>query len=187
MLPVAPQAPAAVPHFAPNQGFYPFGGFPPYFPPPYPYPFYPPPGNEPNAAPYPIPPMHGHVPGPYPNAPAPPLTAQPNLNPNPLGTRPHTPGVACDITPGSAPTSPLKIVLPRPVSLDEFCDHYGIDDEDRARLSKLKVQPGDRRVEKLDREDWQGHAGFAKLSWDDFITKHKLFVTDVRAGKWDTV
>lgn len=78
-------------------------------------------------------------------------------------------------------------MLPRPVSLDEFCDHYGIDNEDRARLSKLKVQPGDRRVEKLDREDWQGHAGFAKLSWDDFITKHKLFVTDVRAGKWDMV
>ncbi|KIK04473.1 hypothetical protein K443DRAFT_57212, partial [Laccaria amethystina LaAM-08-1] len=169
-LPVAPQTPAAVPHFAPNQGFYPFGGFPPYFPPPYPYPFYPPLGNEPNAAPYPIPPLHGHYPGPYPNAPAPPLTTGPNLNPNTLGTRPHTPGVARDIAPGSAPTSPLKIVLPRPVSLDEFCDHYGIDDEDRARLSKLKVQPGDRRVEKLDREDWQGHAGFAKLSWDDFIT-----------------
>jgi len=54
-------------------------------------------------------------------------------------------------------------------------------------LSKLKVQLGDRHVEKLDREDWQGHAGFAKLSWDDFIIKHKLFVTNVKAGKWDMV
>jgi len=110
-LPVTPQAPMAVPHFAPNQGFYPFGGYPPYFPPPYPYPFYPPPHNEQNPAPYPNPPLQGYVPGPYPNAPAPLLTTGPNLNLNPLGTRPHTPGIVCDVAPGLVPTSPLKIVL----------------------------------------------------------------------------
>ena len=47
--------------------------------------------------------------------------------------------------------------------LEEFCIHYAVNDEDRACLMKLKVQPGYQHVEKLDREDWQGHAGFAKL------------------------
>ena len=86
--------------------------------------------------------------------------------------------------PGSAPTSPTKIVLPRTISLAEFCDRYEIDDEDHGCLSKLKFQPGDRRVDKLEREDWHGHAGFSKLSWDDFLSKHRQFIRDVKAGNW---
>ena len=74
-----------------------------------------------------------------------------------------------------------------PVSLKEFYIHYTVDDEDQAHLMKLKVQPGDRCVEKLDHEDWQGHAGFAKLTWEDFLAKHKIFVSDVKTGKWDAI
>jgi len=59
-----------------------------------------------------------------------------------------------------APASPLKVILPCAVSLEEFCICYAVDDEDQAWLAKLKVQPGDWHVEKLDHEDWQGHAGF---------------------------
>jgi hypothetical protein len=88
------------------------------------------------------------------------------------------------VAPGSAPTSPVKIPLPRMISLAEFCEHYEIDDEDQNRLIKLKFQPGDRRADKLEREDWHGHAGFSKLSWDDFISKHKQFVREVKAGNW---
>jgi len=88
-------------------------------------------------------------------------------------------------SPASVPSSPLKIVLPHPISLDKFCEAYKIDDEDIANLMKLKVQLGDCHAERLEREDWHGHAGFSKLSWDDFVQKHKLFVCDVKAGKWD--
>ena len=42
-------------------------------------------------------------------------------------------------------------------------------------------------MEKLDREDWQGHAGFAKLTWEDFLAKHKTFISDVKSGKWDSI
>ena len=100
----------------------------------------------------------------------------------PLSACPQTPVNNRDNAPGSAPTSPLKITLPYPVSLTEFCEHYEIDEEDQARLAKLKFQPGDRRAEKLEREDWHGHAGFSKLSWDDFVAKHKVFVRDIKAG-----
>jgi hypothetical protein len=48
-----------------------------------------------------------------------------------------------DAAPASAPTSPLKVTLPHLVSLEEFCIRYTVEDEDRARLMKLKVQPGD--------------------------------------------
>jgi hypothetical protein len=88
--------------------------------------------------------------------------------PNAGIARPRTPALQRE-NPASVPSSPLKIVLPRPVSLDDFCEAYDIDDEDKANLMKLKVQPGDRRAERLEREDWHGHAGFSKLSWDDFI------------------
>lgn len=139
-------------------------GYPPYALPP---PFYPPP------APYAYPP--------YPAYSQPPFQfMDPRSH---LAVRPQTPGAQ---GPGSAPTSPIKILLPYPISLDEFCQHYEIDDEDRGRLAKLKFQPGDRRVEKLEREDWHGHAGFSKLSWDDFLSKHKTFVRDIKAGCWKT-
>lgn len=129
----------------------------PYYPPPpFAYPPYPPA--------YPQPP-HFHY-------------GDPRSHPS---ARPQTPLAA----PGSAPTSPLKIVLPYPVSLSDFCEKYEIDEEDKGRLEKLKFQPGDRRVEKLEREDWQGHAGFSKLSWDDFVAKHKIFIRDVKAGCWN--
>jgi len=42
-------------------------------------------------------------------------------------------------------------------------------------------------VEKLDHEDWQGNAGFAKLAWEDFLTKHKTFISDMKTRKWDLI
>ena len=86
--------------------------------------------------------------------------------------------------PASAPTSPLKLALPRPVSLSEFCKHYEIDEDDQGCLAKLKFLPGDCQIDKLGWEDWQGYAGFSKLAWDDVIMKHNIFLCDVKAGGW---
>ena len=72
----------------------------------------------------------------------------------------------------------------RLISLAEFCERYDVDDEDQGCLAKLKFQPGDRRIDKLERVDWHGHAGFSELSWDDFLVKHKQFARDVKAGHW---
>jgi hypothetical protein len=102
------------------------------------------------------------------------------------GVRPQTPVAYQHVIdgPGSVPTSPLKIALPRPVSLSEFCEHYEIDEDDQEHLAKLKFHPGDRQIDKLGRENWQGYAGFSKLAWDDVITKHRVFLRDVKAGCW---
>jgi len=86
--------------------------------------------------------------------------------------------------PDSAPPSPVKVQLTRPISLDEFCTKYGIDDYDKERLQKLRFVPGDQRVDKLGREDWHDDAGFSRLAWDDFLSKHKTFLRDVKAGCW---
>ncbi|CAA7264084.1 unnamed protein product [Cyclocybe aegerita] len=85
---------------------------------------------------------------------------------------------------GSAPGSPLKITLTCPVSLGEFCKHYEVEEDDQCRLAVLQYQPGDRHIEKLEHKDWQGHAGFSKLAWEDVLSKHKVFVRDIKAGSW---
>ena len=76
------------------------------------------------------------------------------------------------------------VVLPHLISLTEFCNRYEIDAEDCDRLAKLKFQPGDRHVDKLECEDWHSHTGFSKLSWDDFLVKHKQFVCEIKAGNF---
>ncbi|KAF8165967.1 hypothetical protein B0H34DRAFT_780604 [Crassisporium funariophilum] len=146
----------------------------PYFnnyPPPYGFPGYPP------APPHHYPPQYPYYPPYYQQPPPDPRGHYVNVNGNyPQPLRRGADG------PNSAPPSPVKVVLPRPVALSEFCEHYEIDADDEARLAKLKFQPGDRRIEKLGREDWQGYAGFSKLAWDDVVTKHKVFLCDVKGG-----
>ena len=50
---------------------------------------------------------------------------------------------------------------------------------------KLEFVPGDRGNERLGQEDWQGDAGFTKLTWDHILWKHKGFLVDVSRGLWD--
>ncbi|KIM83336.1 hypothetical protein PILCRDRAFT_88172 [Piloderma croceum F 1598] len=102
--------------------------------------------------------------------------------PAPLHPNPAVPA------PISAPSSPAVVLrLPRPITLHEFCEHYRISTIDEAKLEKLKYMPGDKNVEKLKCEDWQGFAGFAKLGWDKIVGHHRQFVHDVIGGLWDVV
>ena len=121
------------------------------------------------AMPYGYPPPPHFYPPPYPYYQQPPFF-QHGLHDPYLhhGARPRTPVAYQRVADGavSVPTSPLKIALPRPVSLSEFCEHYEIDEDDQGHLAKLKFHPGDCRIDKLGREDWQGYAGFSKLAWD---------------------
>jgi hypothetical protein len=100
---------------------------------------------------------------------------------------PHRP-IAVAPAPISAPSSPAVVLrLPRPITLREFCERYGISTIDEAKLEKLEYMPGDKNVEKLKREDWQGFAGFAKLGWDKIVGHYRRFVQDVIGGLWDVV
>ncbi|PBK87601.1 hypothetical protein ARMGADRAFT_1085272 [Armillaria gallica] len=135
--------------------------------------------------PYGFPPYYGYPPpmlfAPYPHAAhGAHHVAQPYGYPD---DRPCTP-LLHDAT-NSTPNSPMKMVLPHPVSLTEFCNHYFIDDEDKQHLTKLKFQPGDCCLEHLGHDDWQSFAGFSKLPWDDFLSKHKHFIQDVKNRFWD--
>ncbi|KAA1469054.1 hypothetical protein DENSPDRAFT_834586 [Dentipellis sp. KUC8613] len=84
----------------------------------------------------------------------------------------------------SAPASPGTMSNHR-VSLDMFCELYDISPADKVKLEKLEVLPGEKAVETLGRQDWGDIAGFSKLAWDRFITKHRQFRQDLRDGKFE--
>jgi hypothetical protein len=75
----------------------------------------------------------------------------------------------------SAPPSPAKH---HPVSIDEFCTFYSISQAGCKHLGKLDYQPGD-AINKLERIDWNGEAGFAKLGWEHMLGTHCHFLKDV--------
>jgi hypothetical protein len=83
----------------------------------------------------------------------------------------------------SLPSSPNVKSRHRSVSMDEFCTTYSDSASDRERLERLEYCPGD-AIHKLEREDWQGQAGFSKLAWDRILEKHQEFLKDVRQGRW---
>lgn len=105
--------------------------------------------------------------------------------PHILSSRYHSPSLpsGANRTPTtSVPPSPSK--LPK-VSLDAFCDRYGISDDDKERLAKLGYIPGNRNIKTLDRADWKDDAGFATLTWKSILDAHDRFLSDVKKGLWD--
>lgn len=99
------------------------------------------------------------------------------------GVQPSTSIAIPAHTTSPAPTSPAPRPVHRQVTLDEFSAHYSISLADRERLDKLEYCPGD-ALEKLDREDWQGQAGFSKLAWCRMLDVHRTFMRDVKQGIW---
>jgi len=82
----------------------------------------------------------------------------------------------------SGPLSPTKV--PR-ISLEQFCDHYGILDENKVHLMKLGYIPGNRNIKTLDRADWKDDAGFPTLTWQSILETHDRFLADIKDGVWD--
>jgi hypothetical protein len=99
------------------------------------------------------------------------------------GVQPPTPIAIPARTASPIPASPGPKPVHPQVSLNEFCAHYSISLADRERLDKLEYCPGD-ALEKLDREDWQGEAGFSKLAWCRMLDVHRTFMRDVKRGVW---
>lgn len=99
------------------------------------------------------------------------------------GVQPSSPIAVPVQTASPAPTSPNPKPVHRQITLDEFCAHYSIASADRERLDKLEYCPGD-ALEKLDREDWQGQAGFSKLAWCRMLDVHRALMRDVKQGVW---
>jgi hypothetical protein len=92
--------------------------------------------------------------------------------------------VCTEVPTRSLPSSPST--LPK-ITLDTFCDHYKISDEDKARLAKLGYTPGNRNIKMLDRTDWKDDAGFAALTWKSMLEAHDRFMADVKKGLWNWV
>lgn len=111
------------------------------------------------------------------------------LPPNTFATQASIPP-ACPMTPhamphapatSSAPASPLKFCH---VSLEEFCNFYSLDNSVASGLSRLKYTPGDRNLEKLEREDWRDDGKLSKLEWQKALDTQAQFLKDVRNGIW---
>ena len=136
---------------------------PPYYgAPPYP-PYYPAPPAPP------LPPYHPHMPAYYNHYLPPPFSY------NMFG--PHGPATS---SPQPSPRKALRLGI----SLECFCERYGIPDTDQVRLAGLEYRPGMPGVEKLNEREWKDLAGFSFLGWESFKDAHKQFLKDVRDGKW---
>ena len=88
---------------------------------------------------------------------------------------------------GSATSSPQPSphkALRLGISLESFCERYGIPDVDQAKLLTLEYRPGMPGVEKLNEQEWKDGAGFSFLGWESFKDAHRQFLKDVRDGKW---
>jgi hypothetical protein len=115
---------------------------------------------------------------------------QPNQPGNPYGTPPQAYLYPPPSTPTPLVPSPKSLpaaIMPRKIHLEEFCDRYGIPDADRPKLEKLGIEMwlGSKEVERLDRREWQEHAGMSGLSWSFFVKKHREFIADVKSGQWE--
>ncbi|KAF7346902.1 putative proline-rich protein [Mycena venus] len=78
------------------------------------------------------------------------------------------------------PTPP--VVLPRAISLDEYCDHYQINADDRRVLVELGYEPSDDGIKELEKEVWDA-TKVTPLAKG--LILHQHFIKDVIAGLWN--
>ncbi|KAJ7622764.1 hypothetical protein DFH06DRAFT_1143097 [Mycena polygramma] len=82
------------------------------------------------------------------------------------------------------PESPPPIVLPRTIILDEYCERYQLNADDRRVLTALGYEPGDDGIKALGKEEWD-EAKVAPLAKGRILRQHGAFLKDVVAGLWD--
>lgn len=73
----------------------------------------------------------------------------------------------------------------RQLSLAEFCAHYEINELDRVKLVVLEYVPGNPDIERAPKEEWQDRAGFAFVSWERFLRRHRRYCKERSEGVWD--
>ncbi|KAJ7868716.1 hypothetical protein B0H14DRAFT_3441023 [Mycena olivaceomarginata] len=81
------------------------------------------------------------------------------------------------------PPSP-PVVLPCTISLDEYCDRYQINADDRRVLVELGYEPGDNGIKELDKEVWDA-VKVTPLAKGRILRQHTAFIKDVIAGLWN--
>ncbi|KAK6972246.1 hypothetical protein R3P38DRAFT_2934529 [Favolaschia claudopus] len=82
--------------------------------------------------------------------------------------------------PRSAPASPMKR---HNVSLDQFCEHYGLAEGDSSLLKDVGFRPGDKTTSALDEE--LRNASFTIFSWRRIHDANVRFKGDLASGMFD--
>lgn len=75
-------------------------------------------------------------------------------------------------------------MLPRDISLEEYCDRYHVSPEDRRVLTELGYIPGDDGIKQLEKEEWEA-SRVLPLAKGRILRQHDAFLKDVSRGLWD--
>lgn len=114
------------------------------------------------------------------------MQQQNNFNPV-FNTRPPLSGASAPSVLPQAIHKPAAetLVLPRPITLSEFCVRYQISKSDLAKLEKLEVELSDPQCLDLEKEVWKGDGGFSELGWMRFKDKYLRFRVDIANDLWN--
>ncbi|KAJ7880812.1 hypothetical protein B0H14DRAFT_3764552 [Mycena olivaceomarginata] len=82
--------------------------------------------------------------------------------------------------PRSTPPSPIKR---HKVTVDQFCDIYGLEDDDAVLLKEVRFRPGDQTTPTVDEE--LKSMGFTVFSWRRIHNANMKFKADLAAGMHD--
>ncbi|KAJ7858265.1 hypothetical protein B0H14DRAFT_3447395 [Mycena olivaceomarginata] len=114
---------------------------------------------------------YGYMHQPYPPAP---------LYPHPHGGMP----APAPLPPAPQAAEAAAIELPREISLDEYCERYKVNPEDRRVLTEIGYIPGDNGIKDLDVDAWATTKVLA-LAKARILRQHTAFLKDVANGLWD--
>jgi hypothetical protein len=114
---------------------------------------------------------YGYMHQPYPPAP---------LYPHPHGGMP----APAPLPPALQAAEAAAIELPREIPLDEYCERYKVNPEDRRVLTEIGYIPGDNGIKDLDVDAWATTKVLA-LAKVRILRQHTAFLKDVANGLWD--
>jgi hypothetical protein len=90
------------------------------------------------------------------------------------------------LPPAAPPLAPESgpVELPRKISLDEYCERYKINAEDRRVLTTLGYVPGDEGIKDLDAASWEA-TKVLPMAKARILRQHVSFLKDVAEGRWN--